>query len=1324
MQLVVMGMHRSGTSGVTRLLNLAGAWFGPDGIATEPNEENPAGFWERRDVRAVCDGLLHSGGFDWWKLVGFDPEELSTVAREEGQRAFSDVLTEMNQHPTWVVKEPRLCVLLPALLPLLEAPVAVHVTREPLEVAQSLHRRNGFPIQASLALWELYTVRSFEATVDIPRVLVRYDDLMADPVATTGALLADLRNVGVDGLHDVADDEVLGFIRPELHRQRREARHRRERLNHLQTELADRIDDGSVLEGPMSEVSPAALDELAELEQSQAVAAQVDRMEDQLRRLDRHLDRMQREQGEQLTRARRHHEEAIERLGTRVGDQVRALERDVTTNLGRLEREAAAQRADLQRRVEDVIRYRDVEVARRQELGRLSEDALGTLDRRLQRIDASTVGRITRGLVRARQTLTPGAARTDGGLLGPSRRDLAERRQEIQARARQAPAPGRGTVPAPGATGDRAPATEGTVATDHPLIRRTRGGQSHAPAASERPSVAVIAWDVGHNPLGRANVLAEVLARHFDVELWGAQFDRYGSGVWAPLRQAATPVNLFPGRPFPEHLRTLGEVVGQIEADAIWVSKPRLPSYLLGAMAKEARNRPLVLDVDDHEMAFFDEDEGLALAEVLGRGRKDLLWPFERAWTRACDPFIDAADQVTVSNVALQERYGGLLVPHARDETRFDPVLYDREETRGRLGVGPDERLLLFGGTPRAHKGVIEVLEALDRLGDDRYRVLMFGTREFDEMRGRIGDLARWARVLPAQPFDELPALVGAADLACVIQDPEHPVSRYQMPAKVSDALAMGVPCLVARTPPMAPLIDAGVVQVRESTDELHERIARVFDDAADAADRARRGRELFLRELSYEAVGAAVAPIFEKLLADPPPMSAHLRELRDAPARAFAGESGVPAVAAHPVRPTRADRDAAPLPPSTVFDVVMFWKQNDSGLYGRRQDMFLDQLRRSDRIGTIVHFDNPISPESLVATYRAARANPADQGRLVVTQTLSRIMGRSDEPGLHRHTFLFGAHYSRRLGRPARRSYAEEVRRVLQRRQVGVDRPLLLWAYPTNNDLPELIDALDPAVVVADVVDDNRSWYEDGSPFIERLERNYAAVLSRSDVVLANCEPVARSMGRFAPEVHVVPNGCELPRRGPAGPRPRALRGISGPVIAYVGNLSHRLDLDLLEALARVRPGWSFVFVGSAHLDRTILDLDRLPNVAFLGVMPYDQVRTFLAHVDVGIIPHLDNEMTRSMNPLKAFVYASAGVPTVSTPVANLVDMGDLLTVADGVDGFVTAIQAYLSAGRSEVSIDLLRPHSWEQRLDQVMALVDGIGGASAPVDIAAGQD
>jgi glycosyltransferase involved in cell wall biosynthesis len=369
--------------------------------------------------------------------------------------------------------------------------------------------------------------------------------------------------------------------------------------------------------------------------------------------------------------------------------------------------------------------------------------------------------------------------------------------------------------------------------------------------------------------------------------------------------------------------------------------------------------------------------------------------------------------------------------------------------------------------------------------------------------------------------------------------------------------------------------------------------------------------------------------------------------------------------------------------------------------------------------VGTIVHFDNPISPEELVASYRAGRGERSDQRRAVARQTVERVLHRRDEPGIYRRTFIFGGRRSRLLGRPRRDAYVDYVTATLAAHGLGT-RPIVVWAYPSNEDLPALIDAIAPAVVVADVVDDNRSWYEPGTVFHDRIESNYASVLDRSDVVLANCQPVADAMARFAPDVQVVPNGLELPTDLPAAPLasslPSALRGSTRPLIAYVGNLSSRLDLPLIEAVARARPQWNIALVGSAHLDRSALELGRLPNVFLLGVMPYAEVRRFLAHVDVGLIPHLDNEMTRSMNPLKAFVYASAGVPVVSTPVANLPDFGDLITVATGADGFVAAIEAHLAAGRGRVDIDVLRPHSWTQRVDRVFELIDGAVDASRP--------
>lgn len=1242
MQLVVLGMHRSGTSGVTRLLNLAGAWFGPEGIATDANEENPKGFWERRDVRAVCDGLLHGGGFDWYRLDGFSVDALPTDVVAEQRAAFGRVLDELDQHRPWVVKEPRLCLLLPVLRPLLDRPVCIHVTREPLEVALSLHARNGLPVQGALALWELYTLRAIEASADLPRVHVRHEDVIADPVGTLHRLLGDLEALGVSGLQAPPDDVILDFITPTLHRQRRSASRRGHQLNDDQARLARLIDRGELRNlDTAPALSDGALDELATL--------------------------------------------------TRLDDLERTLD-DATRERRRLEQDLARERRAVAH-----------EQHRRHAVAATAIEALDRAETDIRAMNRGRPAQLANYLVALRRTLTPGLSRSDPTAFSRALAGVDKGRRQVRGRAADRPGPAERPPPPP--------------ATD--LIVRT------APPAppSDRRKVAVIAWDVGHNPLGRANVLAEVLADHFEVELWGAQFDRYGSRVWAPLRGTPVPINVFPGRPFPDHLAVMDAVAGEIDADAIWVSKPRLPSLLLGVLAKQLRNRPLLLDVDDHELAFFATDEGLDVDSLLARrGDHRLDLPFERDWTRACDPLIGAADLVTVSSGALQERYGGIVVPHARDDALFDPATVDRDAVRRRLGIDADQRILLFGGTPRIHKGVVEVLEALERLGDPRYRVIVFGTKELDDLRPHIGALDRWVIPLPYQPFRSLPEVVAAADLACVLQDPTHPVARYQMPAKITDALAMGVPCLVRATPPLQPLVDAGVVRAVPVDQPLHEAIDAVFADEAGRRDQAERGRAHFLATMSYRAVADSLVPTVDALIDEPPPLAPDLIRLDDVVRDLYAGSTDTTAAASPVGAPTRPParvptRDARPIAPGALFDLVVFWKQNDTGIYGRRQDQIVEHLARSGRVGTIVHFDNPVTPEVLARTWRAAD-DPSHQGRLVVRQTLGRVGPRLADrrhPGpVHHHTFVYGGSRTRRLGLPGRDRYVEFVQAQLRRHGVGRGpghRPVVLLAYPTNPDLPALIDALYPDLVVADVVDDNRTWFTPGTPAHDREDLNYEQVLTRSDLVLANCEPVAESMRAFTPVVHVVPNGLELPDGRPRGPRPPELARLGGPIVGYVGNLSGRIDLDLVEGLARARPGWQFVFIGSAHLDTSILGLRALPNVHFLGVKPHREARRYIEHFDVALIPHLDNEMTRAMNPLKAFVYCAAGVPVVSTPISNVDHLDDLITIAQGIDGFLAAIEHHLAAGPPPTDAARLRPHSWDARVATVLDLIDDLG-------------
>ncbi len=99
-----------------------------------------------------------------------------------------------------------------------------------------------------------------------------------------------------------------------------------------------------------------------------------------------------------------------------------------------------------------------------------------------------------------------------------------------------------------------------------------------------------------------------------------------------------------------------------------------------------------------------------------------------------------------------------------------------------------------------------------------------------------------------------------------------------------------------------------------------------------------------------------------------------------------------------------------------------------------------------------------------------------------------------------------------------------------------------------------------------------------------------------------------------------------------------------------------------------------------------------------------------------MALIPHVDNEMTKSMNPLKAFVYCAAGVPVVSTPIANIGELEQLITVAQGHHEFLAAIEHHLEMGKGPVDVEALRPHSWECRVDVVLTHLDEAAGATSP--------
>jgi hypothetical protein len=180
--LIVLGMHRSGTSAYARVFNLCGAHL-PANLRPPKLRNNPKGSWEPEEVVALNERVLrHLGGA--WNLVDFDlPED---ALRDEFAHDVVALLSaEYGEAPTILIKDPRVCVLAPLWHAALDRagyrPVYVVPVRDPLEVAQSLHERGDMTVDEGLSLWLSYMQRVVEfSDTGAEMAWVRYTDLLDD----------------------------------------------------------------------------------------------------------------------------------------------------------------------------------------------------------------------------------------------------------------------------------------------------------------------------------------------------------------------------------------------------------------------------------------------------------------------------------------------------------------------------------------------------------------------------------------------------------------------------------------------------------------------------------------------------------------------------------------------------------------------------------------------------------------------------------------------------------------------------------------------------------------------------------------------------------------------------------------------------------------------------------------------------------------------------------------------------------------------------------------------------------------------------------------
>jgi UDP-galactopyranose mutase len=254
-----------------------------------------------------------------------------------------------------------------------------------------------------------------------------------------------------------------------------------------------------------------------------------------------------------------------------------------------------------------------------------------------------------------------------------------------------------------------------------------------------------------------------------------------------------------------------------------------------------------------------------------------------------------------------------------------------------------------------------------------------------------------------------------------------------------------------------------------------------------------------------------------------------------------------------------------------------------------------------------------------------------------------------------------------------------EMQRRLLDGHLAGIGAgPLALWYYtPMSLSFSAHLKA---SLVVYDCMDELSAFR--GAP-AELVEREHE-LLSRADVVFTGGYSLYEAKRALHDNVHPFPSSVDIAHFARARerlPEPADQVAIPHPRMGFYGVLDERLDIDLIEKVAVLRPPWQLVLVGPVvKIDPTTLP--QLPNVHYLGGKAYNELPDYLAGWDVALMPFALNESTRYISPTKTPEYLAGGRAVVSSPIVDVVrTYGDcgMVRIAGTAEGFVQAIEAEL---------------------------------------------
>lgn len=266
--------------------------------------------------------------------------------------------------------------------------------------------------------------------------------------------------------------------------------------------------------------------------------------------------------------------------------------------------------------------------------------------------------------------------------------------------------------------------------------------------------------------------------------------------------------------------------------------------------------------------------------------------------------------------------------------------------------------------------------------------------------------------------------------------------------------------------------------------------------------------------------------------------------------------------------------------------------------------------------------------------------------------------------------------------------------------RRAGITRPVLWVHCPAG---ARLVGEIEAAAVVLQRTDRFEAFPE-GDPAL--LGRQIADLKRSADLVVYAAPHLMRQEAVEVKRQLLVTHGVEIEAFAAAGSKsdrgPDELAHLSRPRVGFIGGIdAHTFDPELFLAVARRLPSVEFVMVGGSSLPDGWCPL---ANVTFTGRKPYERIASYMAAMDVLIMPWNRSPWIEACNPIKLKEYLAVGRPVVTTDFPALDGWRDLVSVAHDAPGFAAAISRALETpfDAAEARRRVL-PESWDNKASLV---------------------